>query len=163
MGLRNFLRGLPEWAAQLPSHLRPAPDQIRRLEVIGEKAGVSHTDFLMHIAGHPETARRVQRHMYRQIKQQMPAASEREVLTQLLLSRLTSAFGQGSDLFDLAAIADDEAAVTARVDDIISRHSDLESLVDAMIEDEERRERPVPAAPGFEDAVRRVSEILSER
>ena len=163
MGLLNFLRGLPEWAGQLPTHLRPTVDQIRRLEAIREEVGVSHTEFLMHIAGHPETTRRVQRHMYRQIKQQMPAASEREVLKHLLGSRLIAAFGQGTDLFDLANIAEDEAALTARIDEIVSRHSDLESLIDAMIEDEEQRERPVPAAPGFEEAVSLVSEILSER
>ena len=162
MGLLNFLRRLPDWAKELPPHLRPSTDQIRRLEAIRVEFGVAEAEFLLHLTCHPETTKRVQRHCYQQIKQQMPSASERDVLKQLLLSRLTAAIGHGSDLFGLAALGD-EVKFLGRIDALVSWYPNLEVLIDAMVEDEERRGPVAPPAPGFEDAARRVAAILTER
>ncbi len=163
MGLFDFVRGLPEWAKQLPPHLRPSSDQIRRLEAIRMEFGISHPEFLRHVAGHSETTRRVQKHSYTQIKQQMPRAQEHEVLKELLLSRLRAAAGVGMDLFGLAALAEDNAAFVARINEVVAKYPTLDSLIDAMLEEERRRDIVVPPAPGFADAARRVAEILAER
>ena len=160
MGLLDFFRGLPHWAEQLPPHLRPAPDRIRQLEAIRIEVGASDADFLLHIAGHPETTRRVQRHFYKHIKQQMPGTTEREILKHLIVSRLTAAIAQGDDLFGLGAMSD-EIALGARLDEIVSHHSTVESLIGAMIEDEAARTPGIPARPGFEEAARRVTDVLS--
>jgi hypothetical protein len=161
MSLLDFFLGLPRWAKELPTHVRPSSDQIRRLETIRTNYGVSDQDFLMYIAGHSETTRRVQKFFYNQLKNQMPNASEREVLKQLLLSRLTTALGQGSDIFGIASL-EDESAFDAQIDQVISQHTNLESLIDAMIEYEKHQEYQLPASPGMEDAIRKVDEILAE-
>ncbi|HYA01998.1 MAG TPA: hypothetical protein VEI04_02660 [Syntrophobacteria bacterium] len=126
------------------------------------EAGINHSDFLEHLAGHPATTRRVQRYFYEQIRHQMPTASEKEVLRQLIMSRLTALVEQGSDLFGLTAIGNEEAKFMARIDQIVSQHNNIESLIDVMTEDEARRELAIPPSPEYEDAARRVSEILAK-
>jgi hypothetical protein len=125
------------------------------------RAGVNvrHEAFMMYIAGHPETTRRVQRHIYRQIKEQMPDAAEPDVLKLLVMSRLRTAIGPEYAPFGLM---DAPEELEARLMKIVAKHADLESLIDAIIEDEGARHPTIPPSPGFEDACFRATQILRE-
>ncbi len=160
MGLLDFLRGMPTWASRLPPRSRPSPKQISELETLRHAAGVSTTEFYLHIASHPETTRRVQKDIYNQIRQQQPDASEADVLKQVILSRLAALIGAGADLFDLSAQEAAGGDVDAEFDRLVRRYNSLDSLVAAMIKYEEDSGHRVPGAPEFADTARRVTEIL---
>ena len=165
MGMLNFLRSLPEWAKELLPHLDLSADQIRRLEAIRVEFGIEETPFVLHLTGHTETTKRLQRRFYLQIQQQMPGASERDVLKHLLLTRLYTAIEHGMDLFELSELEalDDEAMLLGRIEVLVSQYPNLEALIDAMVQEDERRGPVIPTASGFEDAARRVAAILAER
>lgn len=148
----------PTWAKQLPSHLRPSADQVKRLEAIRREVGTSHEEFFLHIVSHPKTTKKLQRHMYTQARKQQPGASEQDLLVAVLFSRLASAQQQGTDLFGLSLVPPDQ--IEARIHQIAARYSNIEALAEAIVA-EEMKEPAVGPAPGFEDAATRVSKILA--
>jgi len=159
----RFAFGLkPRWASELPPHLLPTREQVGQLEVLRVEMGLRHEEFLVHITGHPETTRRGQRHIFKEIARQNHTRSEREHLKLLVVSRWRTALKQGGDLFGLSAVTDEEE-LHCRIDGIVDLHPDCESLIDAMMRDEEHGLCRISPAPMLEDAASRVTAILRDQ
>ena len=95
----------------------------------------------------------------------MRGSSETNILKQLLLSRLTAAIDNGSDLFGLSRLQahDDEEKFLEGIDALVSLYPNLELLIDAMIQDDKSRGPVIPTSLRFEDVARRIGAILAER
>jgi hypothetical protein len=85
-----LLGSTPKWARQLPAWLRPPASQIRRIEAIRRRFGIPHSDLFAFIAGHAVSSKRTIESHYRQLQQRNPSATEEDVLTALLWSRVLS-------------------------------------------------------------------------
>ncbi len=81
------------WLEQLPQHLRPDDDKIEEMEKLRRHAvcflfGLPNDSFAAIILSSPWATRKVQEHTYKMAKEQMPNASEKEILEALFRSRL---------------------------------------------------------------------------
>jgi hypothetical protein len=150
----------PAWVRQLPPHVRPPQEQIRKIEAVRLEFCLGDQDVWTYLVGHPWTTRRTQRHIYGEMKGQAPGASEQDILQNLVLSRLDSAVATGGDLLGLARLLHDADALERRVRQIVEKHPDVETLLDAIIADELEQLPATPAIPGYEEACHRVDRIL---
>jgi len=158
----RFALGMkPRWASDLPPHLTPTREQVARLEMLRVELGLSHQEFFVHIGGHPETTRRAQRNLFKELKGEHPSWSDRELMTLLVLSRWETAVDQGGDLFNLGSVTN-ELDLRRRVEDIVDVNRDVETLIEAMIQDEERSSRRITSPPIFEQVTQRVTAILRD-
>jgi hypothetical protein len=152
----------PTWAAQLPSHIHLRRDQIGRLEMVRAEVGVGHDEFMLHIAGHPETSRKVLHQIYRDIKAAHPEIPGSEVLKTIVVSRWESAFRDEGDLFGLSK-APNELMRRSILSQVLTMYPDHESLIEAIILYEENSPFTIPPAPGSKEALRKVTEILRDQ
>lgn len=133
---KDSRNAMPQWARELPQHLRPSNDQIHRLEEVRNQAGISNSEFFMHISSHPETTHRLHRYLYDQVKQQDPSASEQNILKLLILNRLT--ISAGSNLFGLETCVTDEETFDKHIQEIIEMYPSVEALTEAIVQEERK-------------------------
>lgn len=158
----RFALGMkPRWASDLPPHLTPTREQVARLEMLRVERGLSHQEFFVHIGGHPQTTRRAQRNLFEELKGEHPSWSERELMTLLVLSRWQTAVDQGGDLFNLTAVTN-ELDLRRGVENIVDVNRDVETLIEAMIQDEERRASRITSPQVVEQVTQRVTAILRD-
>lgn len=157
----DSIKEMPQWAKELPQHLRPSNGQIRRLEEIRNRAGISNSEFFMHISSHPETTHRLQRYLYDEMKRQDPSASEQDILKLLILNRLT--ISAGSNLFGLETCVTDAEMFDKRIQEIIEMYPNVEALTRAIVQDEKKNRWEVPTSPEFEDVAQAVTDILNKK
>jgi hypothetical protein len=96
MGIRNILGIAPEWVGQLPPHTRPDAHQVSQLEEVRKRLELRHDEFAFFIASRPATTKKVQLEMYRLLKEAHPRFNERDLLAEVLKSRLV-ALGNAGD------------------------------------------------------------------
>jgi len=154
----EFLRKSPKWATQLPPHIELTKPEIDGLELIRKEFGIDNEEFQLYIMGHPQITRRTLLHQYRHYKS--PGLTEKDVLQVILAQRFFSHFEIGNDLLGLRSVAEDESKYVARLEEIMMQHTNIESLIDAILEYEERQEPTPPAQAGYEKVATRVNEIL---
>ncbi len=130
-----------EWARQLPPHLRPTQSQMQRLENIRRETKVGHEAFSLVIAGHPATTRRVQYHLYEQLKREHPELTDQEALAALVMSRWQTSIGAGYDLFDLGQCKSDEE-VERRIQEVVRKARTIEGLVTQLTKEESKYATP---------------------
>lgn len=158
MRIPRWLRPPPRWARMIPRHLRPSAGAIEAIEAIRQRAGQAHEHIFAHVAGHAETTRRVMRRDHERAKSMWPEAPPRDLLRAVLLSRLQAGLGTpGRPLFGITPQYG-ERAMLGRIEQILDRYPDIESLADAINRDERRDS--VPPWPGYESDAERISEIL---
>ena len=155
---RFLFRSQPEWVERLQPHMRPAPDQIKRLEALRRRLGVSHDEFHLHIAGHPATTRKVQHHFYNDLKRRRRHLDHDQRLAALVTSRWQASLNAGQDYFGLGQCNAD--TFETRVAELARQAKTVDGLADLFIEEESKW--LIPPAPGFESAATEVSEILGE-
>jgi len=156
----SIFNRLPKWARMLPSHLRPNNDQLKALEAIRREMSINHNMFFSHIAGHPETTRRLQLDIYRQLKEESPNAPEEDILESLLFSRW-SAQG-GNALFNLDRFVDNPDDFKEHLIEIVRKYHSCESLIDAILRFESENYFSIPPSSHLKDAANRISRILAE-
>ena len=156
---RFLFSSSPEWVESLEPHLRPDPDQIKRLEALRQRLGVSHYEFHLHIAGHPATTRRVQHHFYNDLQRRSRYLDHDQRLAALVRSRWQASLNAGHDLFGLGQCNVD--AFETRVAELVRQAKTVDGLADLFIEEESKW--LIAPAPGFEGAATEVSKILGER
>jgi hypothetical protein len=159
----------PDWAQNLPDHIRLSSSQIERLEIIRAAVGVPHDEFHLHIVSHPECSKMLQRRLYHRYRTEQPGQTEEYYLSCIVWSRYATAQLTGYDLFGLrAALPNAEAlndpgrALSAIADVVRARGwRDIDEVAQA-IADEERSLPRVEAAPGNAEAVHHVRLVLQE-
>ena len=155
--IQRLFSSLPNWAQQLPDHLRPTRNQIDRLEATRQKIGSSHEEFFLHIVGHPATTRKLQHFLYGQLKSQYPHMTRHQLLAELVKSRWASAAGQG-DTFGLSNYTDAERE--RKIQEIVKRADSVDAISDLFTQEEAPYD--IAPAPGFERAKQEVARILSD-
>ena len=80
----------PKWFNLLPSHLRPDKKGISELEKLRRAFDIPHDALATGIISSPETTRKVQRQMLRNLRNLNPVAPEKELLKMVLISRITT-------------------------------------------------------------------------
>lgn len=151
---------MPMWVKRLPSNLCPNAAQIRQLENLRKEIDLTHEWFSLHILGHPETTRKLQRQIYMEFKQGHPDWSESQLLAGVLRSRLASSVQHGSGIFDLKDAPIEE--VDSRIQTIVQQYPTIADLTNALLAYEEAHELVIPPVPEFEGAAQRVGQILAE-
>ncbi len=142
MGFLGDLFGTsPAWARRLPVHLRPpSKAQIEELEQIRNEARKGHDEFFVYILGHPESTRKLQRHLYRYRKQQ--GDPDEEALFAVLGSRVMEDWKGGIGLFGIQPnflTPDRVNEFERRIRDVVRRYPSIEALTDAIVLEEESR------------------------
>lgn len=148
----------PEWARQLPHHLRPTQIKIQHLERIRRKIKVSHEEFCWMILGHPATTRRVQYHLYEQLKREHPGLKNDELLAALVISRWQHCIAAGHDLFGLGQYESNE--VDRKAQEIVRKARTVEGLVTLFTQEESKY--AVPPDPEWQWARTAIDRILGE-
>jgi hypothetical protein len=168
-----LLGSTPKWARQLPTWLRPPASQIRRIEAIRRRFGIPHPDLFAFIAGHAVSSRRTMELHYKQLQQNDPSATEGDVLTALLWSRVLSGLATNDDLFKIAVCPDGGQLTSVCSIDHPGYHEhqarsialslgSFERLCAAVLKEEVASTVTVPPLPAFEQAVREIERILQE-
>ncbi len=143
----------------MPAHLRPSPKAIKLIEAVRKRTGQTHDHFFVHVLGHREMTRKVMRQDFERARVRWSDLSERELLRAVLVSRLMAQSAPGTPPLFGVSPALDETEVEQALEDILTRHSTLDTLTDAIIEDEARS--AIPVLPGFEEDADAVSEALA--
>jgi hypothetical protein len=159
----------PNWAQELPAHIRLSSSQIERLEIIRGAVGISDGEFRLHIASHPECSKMLQRTLYQRYQSEQPGQPTEFYLACIVWSRYATAQITGGDLFGLRAMLpnaealNDPETAMAAVADVVRKHGwrNIEEVAQAISDEESALPRIEPA-PGYEDAVRQVTLILRE-
>jgi len=76
------------WLDQIPQNLKPDDRKVVKLENLRRRYGLGNKEFLMMVLGSPVITSKVQDNVYSMAKEQMPNASEEEVLKTVFSSRL---------------------------------------------------------------------------
>jgi len=76
------------WLEQIPQTLKPDDDKVVKLENLRKQYGIPNKEFVIMIINSPIVTSKVQDHKYDRIKEQMPNASEKEVLELMFKKRL---------------------------------------------------------------------------
>jgi hypothetical protein len=158
------------WVAELLPHIQLTDYQIERLELIRTHAGVSDAEFHLHIQGHPECTKMLQRHVYEQMKREEPGASDEHLLVWIIYLRFITARMTGDDLFGLSRIPVDDfdnpppEMVAAILSFLRTRgFRTIDDVAQAIVEEEAKLPTNVPPAPEFAEVARQVTLILAER
>lgn len=110
-----------QWLQYLPNDLRPPEEKVHVLEKLRKKYHVDHHTFAMRISSSPATTRRVQENVYRNAKQAMPIASEKEILRAVLFSRCNVPFGAGLEMSE------------REIDDAMENIDSLDDLIEFIL------------------------------
>ena len=95
MGIRDIFGVAPEWVRLLPPHLKPTAQQVPQLDEIRRQLHLRHEEFASFIASRPATTKKVQLEMYRLLERAHPTSSEKELLAEVLKSRVVAAWNAG--------------------------------------------------------------------
>ena len=153
MGILARILGIPpEWARRLPAGLRPSASQVRQIEQIRMDYGLRHEELFMHLMSHRWITRRVLGHGYQSLKASQPGEAHPMLLATLLAQRLD--IGPFRSLLGVAKGSPPSVALMA-----VSRFETVEDMADALAI-EEAKYSHVPAAPGFDEPARRITEVL---
>lgn len=91
---------LPKWARKLPDHILPNINIIRQLEAFRREKRIPHNPMFMRVLQSPTSTRKVQKYCYKTERMQRPHASEKEILRNVLMSRINAppAYFNGIDI-----------------------------------------------------------------
>ncbi len=81
---------LPKWVRGIPPPARPDEARIRAIETFRKQHRIPHEPMFLKVVGSATTTRKIQRHIYLQMKAQQPTASENDLLAAVLVSRLAA-------------------------------------------------------------------------
>jgi hypothetical protein len=151
----------PGWARRV-GYLELTRKQIRRLEAIRLKIGVSDEVFLLQLAADPEGTKRLQRFIYGWLKRKTPEMPERLLLAKLVRNRFAAAQLGGGDLFGLASEPPEEVGV--RIRRIVKEYRTIDLMTEAIAADQRAFGGPlsVSTRSDFIEAAKHVTEILAE-
>lgn len=76
------------WLEQIPNNLRPDDRKCKKLEMLRRKYSIPNNTFLQIVVTSPAITRKVQENAYFNAKEQMPQASEKEILEAVFRSRV---------------------------------------------------------------------------
>ena len=83
----------PVWYDQLPEHLKPSGNKVKRLEVIREKWQLSNDIFPSAIANSKWSCIKAQEATFESFKKQMPTATRKEICRAVIVQRLGMKIG----------------------------------------------------------------------
>lgn len=86
--MSNLFNPEISWLEQLPSNLRPDNDKVEKLENLRSHYHIPNDIFIGIITSSPEIIRRVQENVYKMAKEEMPKASEKELLEAVFRTRI---------------------------------------------------------------------------
>ena len=86
--MSNLFNPEISWLEQLPSNLRPDNDKVEKLENLRSHYHIPNDIFIRIITSSPEITRRVQENVYKMAKEEMPKASEKELLEAVFRTRI---------------------------------------------------------------------------
>ena len=134
----------PKWIKLLPSNLSPDGKRIGQLENFRRTFGIPHEALAMRVISSTVTTRRAQRNCFETFRARNPQASQKELLTMVLLSRIQTP--------PLIEITEEE------IDQAIKSINSFDELCDCIIKLEERE-------PSFPDPLgigKVIDEILAQ-
>ncbi len=157
MGIFDHFLGTPQWAASLLKEIRPSRKEIAAIEKVRCEYAFSHEDITFFVLGHRTTTRRVLRHACQAIRSQARHLPDQDVQVEALKQRVLSGCALPLQMPSLLGLTPDSSdSDFARV---VVEYSDIDQLADAVTA-EEYAHAHVPVMPGYEDAERRLDDIL---
>ena len=159
----------PSWNQDFPDHINLTQYQVERLELIRRHVGVPEHSFRLHVIGHPECSKMLQRSLFEQIRRKNPGMPDELALVTVIYTRYLTARATGHDLFGLQRfpLVDPDQPPAELIEAIAEmiRARGWGSIDDVAqaIHDEEARLPTIPPVPGLEGAARQVTVILAER
>jgi hypothetical protein len=148
--LERFTRPI-FWLEQIPQTLKPDDDKVVKLENLRKQYGISNKEFVVMILNSPIITRKVQDHKYSRIKEQMPNASEKELLEILFRQRLFTQSIVGG-----VQLTQDEIQVT------LQNINSLEDLKQYVVQMDEKQVRFLRDPFGIGKKVaKKINEILA--
>lgn len=86
--MEDFLNSNIWWFEQLPHNLRPDDEKVAELEKLRCQYHLPNDLFIGIVLSSPEITRQVQKNIYNLVKEEMPNASEKELLKVVLRTRI---------------------------------------------------------------------------
>lgn len=137
------------WLEQIPQSLKPDDDKVVRLENLRKQYGIPNKEFIVMIMNSPIVTCKVQEHKYSRAKEQMPNASEKEVLEIVFRQRLFTQSLYGG----VRLITQDQIQVA------LQNINSLEDLKQYIIQMESKHARPLRDPFGIG---KKVAKIIDE-
>jgi hypothetical protein len=133
--MHNMAETSPDWAEQLPEHLRPFPWQIDALERVRQQAQIPIDEFAFHIAGHPETSVAALHHSLHIVRQTNPHFSEAEASALVLLERAIKSLATDGLTFGLE-LENEDLDAAEQAQRIASRFDTFDEMAKWIVEQE---------------------------
>jgi len=147
--LERFTRPI-FWLEQIPYTLKPNDDKVVKPENLRRQYGISNKEFVVMILNSPIITRKVQDHKYSRAREQMPNASEKELLEIVFRQRLFTQSIVGG-----VQLTQDEIQVT------LQNINSLEDLKQYVVQMDEKQVRFLRDPFGIGKKVaKKINEIL---
>jgi len=148
---------LPDWAEQLPEHVRPFPWQVDALERVRQQAQIPSDEFLLHIGGHAETSIAALHHSLHFAQQTNPGFSRIEASALVLLDRAIKSVGTDGLTFGIQLDGEEPDAME-QAKRVASRFSTFDEMAKWIV----KQEAPlgIPGDERFRTTENEVTRIL---